>query len=204
MPPKTLTILIVTLLAAGCSSTPPKAAAPTKKGPPQPMAYDDDRATLPIKRAQTDRKGNPFLIYTPLALKGAYFSFSESEGNVSAEGTLLDFSIQQTENYKLKSTTISLRPEPIRYESAPPGGQIGAYQVTNETTYTDLNGDSILDTMVQYEHLDIKKFILLANRWIQVKPYGKLGRDEHPELVTGLSGEKYKFEDSAWRLLPGK
>ena len=168
------------------------------------MAFDDDRATLPIKRAETDVRGIPFVIYTPLALKGAYFSFSEREGIVSAEGTLLDFSIQQSEDYKLKSATLSLRPEPIRYVAAPPSGPVGAYQVTNETTYTDLNGDSILDTMVQYKPFDRKKFILLGNQWVQVKPYGKKSRDEHPELVTGLAGEKYKFEDSAWRLLPGK
>ncbi len=79
---------------------------------------------------------------------------------------------------------------------------MGAYQVTNETSYTDLNGDSILDTMMQYTHTHTKKFILLGNQWIQVKPYAMLRRDEHPELVTGLSGEKYKFEDSAWKLIP--
>ena len=166
------------------------------------MAYDDDRATLPIKRAQKDSEGKPVLIYTPLALRGAYFSFIEREGNVSAEGTLLDLSIQQSEAYKLKNATITLRPEPIRYEAAPPGGQVGAYQVTNETTYTDLNGDSILDIMVQYTHPHTKKFILLGNQWIQVKPYGMKRRDEHPELVTDLSGEKYIFEDSAWKLIP--
>ena len=123
---------------------------------------------------------------------------------MSAEGTLLDFTIHQAENYKLKSATIALRPEPSRYQMEPPGGQIAASHVTNETTYTDLNGDSILDTMVQYIHPHTKKFILLGDRWIQVKPYGMLRRDEHPELVTGLSGEKYKFEDSAWKLIPGK
>jgi hypothetical protein len=204
MTPKSFTALVIVSLAAGCASAPPKAPAPTKKGPPQPMAYDDDRATLPIKRAQTDSQGKPVLIYTPLALKGAYFSFIEREGNVSAEGTLFDFSIHQTEAYKLKSATITLRPELIRYEAAPPGGSVAEYHITNATTYTDLNGDSILDIMVQYIHPHTKKFILLTNQWVQVKPYGKKSRDEHPELVTGLSGEKYEFADSGWRLVPAK
>ena len=190
--------LVVVVVAAGCASAPPQ------KGPPQPEAYDDARATLPIKRAQTDNEGKPVLIYTPLALRGAYFSFIEREGSVSAEGTLLDFSIHQTEAYKLKSATITLRPKPTQYETAPPSGQVAAYQITNATTYTDLNGDSILDIMVQYIHPHTKKFILLTDRWVQVNPYGKKSRDEHPELVTGLSGEKYKFEDSAWKLIPGK
>jgi len=204
MNPKVFTALIVIVLTAGCASAPTKAPAPTKKGPPQPMAYDDDRATLPIKRTQTDNEGKPFLIYTPLDLKGSYFSFIEREGSVSAEGTLLDFSIHQTEDYKLKSATISLRPEPLRYQAAAPGGQVAAYQVTNETSYTDLNGDSILDTMVQYIRPNTKKFILLGNQWIQVQPYRMLRRDEHPELATGLSGEKYEFSDSGWRLVPTK
>ena len=204
MNPKILSTLVIVVVAAGCAAAPHKPAALAKKGPPQPEAFDGERATLPIKRAQTDAEGKPMLIYTPLALNGAYFSFIECEGYVSAEGTLLDFSIHQTEDYKLKSARVVLRPEPIRVKLAPPGGSVMAYQVSDQTTYTDLNGDSILDTMVQYTHQHIKEFILLDNQWIQVKPYGMGRINKHPELVTGLSGEKYRFEDSAWKLIPGK
>jgi hypothetical protein len=144
MAPKTFIALLVVVFAAGCASSPPETAAPTKQA-------------------------------------GAFFSFHESEESVSAEG-----------------------PEPSKYQSSPPGRQIAAYQVTNETTYTDLNGDSILDIMVQYARSDTKKFILLNNQWIQVKLYGMKRHDEHPELVNGFSGEKYQFEDSTWKLIPNK
>jgi len=204
MTPKSFTALVIVSLAAGCASAPPNAPAPTKKGPPQPMAYDDDRATLPIKRAHTDSKGKPWLIYTPLALKGAYFSFSEDEDNVYAEGTLLDFFINQTDDYKLKSFTLVLRPEPVRMKFTPPGERVGAYQVTNQTSYTDLNGDSILDTMLQYKATwKSEKFILLGNQWIQVQPSPTRRRTD-PKQATGLSGEKYEFADSGWRLVPPK
>ncbi|HEY9249446.1 MAG TPA: hypothetical protein VIO38_09955 [Rariglobus sp.] len=106
MNPKIFPALVVVAVAAGCASAPPTPAAPTKKSPPQPEAYDDDRATLPIKRTQTDGEGKPVLIYTPLALRGAYFSFIEREGIVSAESTLLDFSIHQTEDYPERNTNL--------------------------------------------------------------------------------------------------
>ncbi len=167
--------------------------------------HDDGKMVLPVSRTSTTSSGTTVFYYPHLSLKGTNFSFvefTEQGEQLYVESELLDFSLTQTGDHKLQGATITLRPAPQIYKMGPPGGQIAGYPIINTTHYTDLNGDSILDTMVQYTHPNTKKFILLGNQWIQVKPYRMLRRDEHPELATGLSGEKYEFSDSGWRLVP--
>jgi hypothetical protein len=205
MNPKIFTALIVVVLAAGCASAPPKAASPANNTPPATIMHDDGEMILPVSRTSATTNGTPVFFHPRLTLKGTDFlfvEFSEHGEGLNAESALLDFSLAQTGDHKLQSATITLRPAPQIYKRDPPDGP-SAWPITNITSYTDLNGDSILDTMRQSKLKDEKWFILLGNQWIQVQRSRTMRRTD-PKQATGLSGEKYEFADSVWRLVPAK
>lgn len=85
-------------------------------------------------------------------------------------------------------------PVPERYK-----GQAMSRRVNkvNQTSYKDLNGDSILDVMDSEanSHGFLGRYILFNNSWIPVRNY----KAKTPKAETSLDGKTtYTFENDKW------
>ena len=160
-------------------------------------AYKTATSAPPVSRSfYVPDAGKTQVHYHPLQFQNAQFTFGEQGNRLWADSELLEFTLKRDDTNHLQRFTLTLQPEPVRYSSGEPGAQAMRLE-TPTTTYEDMNGDSILDVMIQHRPENSRAFILSNNQWIEIRPLSKAGIDLRQ--VKALSGIVYKFKDPEWQ-----
>jgi hypothetical protein len=157
----------------------------------------DDEDNTPASRAKvTYTYPDGRVNYEPVHLSNATLRLSEFRKSLISYSTLFDFDLNLKSKNQLGSFRMILRPEP-QNQVAPPPGAATWRPVTRWTVYDDLNGDSVLDTMIQRGPELHSSFILVKNSWVEV---GNLRAGWRLGSVRALKTKQtYVFENGGWR-----
>ena len=117
----------------------------------------------------------------------------------SHDGRLLWYRLTTGSGGTLANAWVLLRAEPEKHRPAPPGGQAGSYPDSRWTVYTDIDGDSVFDTMVKVGPKQEETYILYGNTWIRVG-------DQKAKFTVGsvvrakADGTDYVFKGHGWEI----
>ena len=121
------------------------------------------------------------------------------ESDATDKSQLLTYALTTRPDRTLANAWVLLRAEPEKLRPAPPGGQKASYPDSRWTVYTDIDGDSVFDTMVKVGPKQDETYILYRNTWIQVG-------DQMAKFTAGsvvrakADGAEYVFKGHAWEL----
>lgn len=154
----------------------------------------DKGATVIVLVTATQHDGKNF--YKPLQLRYLQFSVEDGVGFFSLNSPRLSF-ISNIRRGEQPETLLTLRRTSGSLSNAP--AQISEQPTPLWSNYSDIDGDTIFDTMSQvFPKNDIRSFILFENTWIPVVP--KKTAATESSMVFGDSG-RYIFEGRQWRKL---
>ncbi len=162
------------------------ASAPTTATP-----TEEPTVRPKVVRIQTD--GGKF--YQRIDLGQANFKFFERPRQIKGWSRLLDFSFFLNDANALSRFQMILRAEGEKYSPAPIGGQAVGVPASRWTVYNDLDGDTVLDTMLKVGPGLHETYILHENAWIRV------GSSKAKMLRTHSLPDRipYSFKDGKWQ-----
>lgn len=147
---------------------------------------------------------NVFLIHVDaenfphsVILKNGTFGFSEHGESLRCSSNLVDFDLKLKDGDQLENFSMILRIEPAQYLDVP--GRPAYYPLTKKTVYNDLDGDSVLDTMVKIGPKFQETYILSNNTWIQGENSRVLWKFRKKVRAVN-TGETYIFDNGGWKL----
>ena len=117
-----------------------------------------------------------------------------------AEGStnLVDYDVQHDATGRLTRLWLALYTDPKRMFVLAPGEQTAIPQAA-QTVYEDLNGDSVLDTMVQSGPNGTRSYILYRNSWVLVGTYMS-GFEIGRPVFSFDRKTKYIFVNNQWQI----
>jgi hypothetical protein len=121
------------------------------------------------------------------------------ESNATDQSQLLTYKLTTDPSGTLAHAWVLLRAEPEKLRPAPRGGQAASYPDSRWTVYTDIDGDSVFDTMVKVGPKQQETYFLYRNTWVQVG-------DQMAIFTIGSTarakadGAEYVFKRHAWEL----
>jgi hypothetical protein len=117
----------------------------------------------------------------------------------SHHSRLMDYDLTTGPGGTLTNAWVLLRAEPEKTRPAPRGAQAASYPDSRWTVYTDIDGDSVFDTMVKVGPGQQETYILYRNTWIEVG-------NQMAKFIVGsvarakADGAEYIFKGHAWEL----
>ncbi len=117
----------------------------------------------------------------------------------SHHSRLMDYQLTTGPGGALANAWVVLRAEPEKHRPAPRGAQAASYPDSRWTVYTDIDGDSVFDTMVKVGPKQDETYILYRNTWIEVA-------NQKAKFTVGsvvrakADGPEYVFKGHAWEL----
>lgn len=155
---------------------------------------------LQPKVARTQDDGGVF--YQRISLKNDNIQFFERGKSLNSYGRYVDYTVGQDDAGHLTGFHLTLSADANtqqRYQSTP-GGQ-SLLPLFNSTSYQDLDGDSVLDTMIKNGPQGSGCYILYQNKWTEVRRYMTGLAADRPALSPD-GKTKYVFLKGHWETTP--
>ena len=155
----------------------------------------DDYLRPKVVRTQDDGR----VYYQHIILKNTGFQFSETEKMLTCYSDLFDYDISKDKDNHLTNFRLYLKADSKDlYRSMPGRGSL--IPLLNSTSYQDLNGDSVLDTMSKSGPQGSSTSILYKNTWLEV--YGdKRGLAVGRSAFSIHTKTTYVFKGSGWEVM---
>jgi hypothetical protein len=117
----------------------------------------------------------------------------------SHESRLLRYQLTTGPGGTLANAWVLLRAEPEKLRPAAPGDQRASIPDSRWTVYTDIDGDSVFDTMVKVGPNQEETYILYRNTWIEVG--NSMARFTVGSVARANAGAaEYVFKGHAWEI----
>jgi len=117
----------------------------------------------------------------------------------SHDSPLLSYQLTTAPGGTLANAWVLLRAEPEKHRPAPRGAQAASYPDSRWTVYTDIDGDSVFDTMVKVGPQQEETYILYRNTWIEVGNQMAKFTDGSVTRAKADAAE-YVFKGHAWEI----
>jgi len=149
---------------------------------------------LQVVRVQNDGGKH----YQKIRIGDEQFSFFERGRELRCRSNSLAFRVFKDKDGSLSSFNVLVRQDhPVTYKSPPHPSQSLGKPLTSRTAYHDLDGDTVLDTMVKIGPDLHEAYILHHNTWLHVR--NSKVKWEYRKSVMDVKGErKYAFQDGKW------
>jgi hypothetical protein len=157
------------------------------------QAQDTDNNLHPkVVRSQD----NGWVYYQRIILNNASFQFLENKKTLSCYSNFVDYDVSEDEENHLSNFRLHLQSSSERaFRSEPGRGSL--IPLSNSTLYQDLNGDSVLDTMIKHGPQGHGSYILYKDAWVQVNN-SKMGFAIGRAVFANQTKTTYIFNKNAW------
>jgi hypothetical protein len=158
-----------------------------------------DAIHLKVTGVQGPDTDHALTSYEPIALKEGSLKIQESNEHLSLQNEFFDFDVKRDKNHL---TEFDLRLEadsnqPLHFN---PGKEVQHpfTPLSNSTTYSDLNGDSVLDTMIQRGPNKLSCFIMYHDTWVKVNNY--MNGFASKTAYSRFNNTSYVFSPDGWEV----
>jgi len=167
-------------------------------GADQPAATTVDKAPAEIHPQIVRSQDDGRVYYQQIILKNSAFHFSENQKSLSCFSDLFNYDFTKDEKNNLARFRLNLQANTEQVHQTVPGSG-SSIALSNSTLYQDLNGDSVLDTMVKHGPQGHGRYILYKNSWIHVND-SMVGFAIGSRVISIESKVGYVFVKNEWEI----